>query len=112
MITEKPKPGAYCETVIAWRHEDGTETPITDAYHGPEEYSSSGPFFEHGFGWALYRDERLKLLVRRWKTRSGQPDTDAGREYGSLTLYVSDDRGRTWREHLRESLGACAASRW
>jgi hypothetical protein len=22
------------------------------------------------------------------------------------------DHGRTWREHLRESLGACAASRW
>jgi len=53
MNTEKPKPDAFCETVIAWRHEEGTESPITDA-----------------------------------------------------------DHGCTWREHLRESLGTCAASRW
>lgn len=112
MIIEKPKPDAFCETTIAWRHEDGTETPITDAYYGPEEYSSVGPFFGHGFGWALYRGERLKLLVRRWKSRSGYPDTDAEREYDSLTVYLSTDYGRTWREHLQESLGPCVASRW
>ena len=66
MIVEKPKPNVFCETTIAWRHEDGTESPITDAYVGPN------------FGWALHRDAaRLTLLVRRWKSRSGYPDTDA-----------------------------------
>lgn len=113
MIVEKPKPNAFCETVLSWRHEDGTENPITDAYVGPEEYSSVGPFFGHNYGWALYRDgASLKLLVRRWKTRSAHPDTDDEREYHSLTIYVSADHGRTWREKHRESLGHCAASRW
>jgi len=112
MIIEKPRPDAFCETVIAWRHEDGTETPITEAYTGPEEHSSVGPFFGHHFGWALYRGDRLKLLVRRWKTRSAHPDSEAEREYDSITVYVSGDRGRTWREQHREPLGRCEAARW
>jgi len=114
MIVEKPKPDAYCETTIAWRHEDGTETPITDAFVGLEEQSSVGPFFGHNFGWAHYYSYGShKLLVRRWKTRSAHPDTDAEREYHSLTIYVSTDHGRTWREHHQESLGRCASSsRW
>jgi len=112
MIVEKPKPDAFCETVLAWRHEDGTETPITDVYVGPEEHSSVGPFFGHSFGWALYRGDQLKLLVRRWKTRIAHPDTDDERDYHSLTTYLSGDHGRTWREHHSESLGRCVASHW
>lgn len=112
MIVETPRPNAFCETTIAWRHEDGTESPITDAYWGPEEYSSSGPFFGHDFDWTLHRDgDRLELLVRRWKSRSGYPDTEGTREYSSPTLYVSDDHGRVWREHPRDPLGARVASR-
>jgi hypothetical protein len=113
MIVEKPRPNVFCETTVAWRHEDGTESPITDAYVGPEEYSSAGPFFSHNFGWALHRDAaRLTLLVRRWKSRSGYPDTDAEREYESPTVYVSVDHGRTWREDHADPLGPCVASRW
>jgi len=113
MIVEKPKPDAFCETTIAWRHDDGAETRITDAYVGPEEYSSAGPSFCHNFGWALHRDAaRLTLLVRCWKTRSGYPDTDAEREYDSRTIYVSTDHGRIWREDDVEPLGPSVASRW
>ncbi len=110
MIVETPKPNAFCETVLSWRHEDGTETPITEVYVGPEEYSSVGPFFGHSFDWVLYNHSPLKLVVRRWKTRSGYPDTENEREYLSLTIYLSADFGRTWREQHSESLGAYVAS--
>lgn len=98
MIIEKPKPDAFCETVLAWRHEDGAESPITEVYVGPEEYSSAGPLFGHSFDWVLDSGDPLKVLVRCWKTRSGYPDTESERDYHSRTTYVSTDHGRTWRE--------------
>lgn len=110
MIIERAKPDAFCVTELVWRHDDGAEAVVTEAYVGPEEYSSAGPFFGWSYDWALYRADRLTLVVRRWKTRSGHPDTDAEREYESLTTYVSDDRGRTWRELHQQSLGVCVAS--
>lgn len=110
MITSRPRPDAFCETDLFWRwgEEDDSaqETWITTVYHGPEEYSSAGPFFEHRSSWELCQDgSRLTLLVRRWKIRQGYPDEESRREGSSLSIYQSEDQGRSWEGIFETRLG-------
>lgn len=100
------KPDEFCVDAIGWRHYDGTLTPIFEAYTGPEEHSSVGPFFGCDYRYEVYRaGSELKLLLWTYKVRSGLANTDENREYDWLRIFRGSNFGREWSMVHEVSLG-------
>jgi hypothetical protein len=105
LITYK-KPDAFCELVLAFERHDGARSIITEVYVGPEEHSSRGPFFGWSYDAQLYNDHGTwTLLLRTWKTLSGEPNEDPYRDYDRLQVHFSGNNGASWALRCEAPLG-------
>ena len=98
-IHPSEKPGEFCVTVLLWTHPDGTTTPITEVYTGPEEASAYGPTWSHDYGWDLYDAGTGHILVvRTWRTWNDGNDCC---EYTGLAVHSSSYDDRAWTSSER-----------
>lgn len=96
------KPDAFCITLISWEEEGKAPVLITEVYHGPEEHSSSGPFFDCNYRWELYRGyDSCQLFLWTYKIRSGYE----GEEYDSFSIYRGVNQGQSWEKLFSRAPG-------